>query len=145
MSCCLDTNNFVGTPTFFRIILCIFTLRWKGKLFLSVFSLLFSNHFVSPVTDSLFSLNKWKTEKKSMKVCAARKCQSWVCLQMTQLQCSMSCHGHHAILCNPNRFIVGDNQNFWYLVVPLNNFASMNNGCKVSRTSISFSKKLAVA
>ena len=33
MSCCLDTNHFVGTPTFFRIILCIFTLRWKGKLF----------------------------------------------------------------------------------------------------------------
>ena len=70
-----------------------------------------------------------------MKVCAARKCQSGVCLQMTQLQCSMGCHGHHAILCNPNRFIVGDNQNCWYLVVPLNNFASMNNGCKVSRIS----------
>ena len=65
-----------------------------------------------------------------MKVCAARKCQSWVCLQMTQLQCLMGCHGHHAILCNPNRFIVEDNKNCWYLVVPLNNFASMNNGCK---------------
>ena len=39
-----------------------------------------------------------------MKVCAARKCQSWVCLQMTQLQCPMGCHGHHAILCNPNRY-----------------------------------------
>ena len=62
-----------------------------------------------------------------MKVCAARKCQSWVCLQMTQLQCPMGCHGHHAILCNPNRFIFGDNKNSWYLVVPLNNFASMNN------------------
>ena len=62
-----------------------------------------------------------------MKVCAARKCQSWVCLQMTQLQCHMGCHGHHAILCNPNRFIFGDNMNVWYLVVPLNNFASMNN------------------
>ena len=70
-----------------------------------------------------------------MKVCAARKCQSWVCLQMIQLQCSMGCHGHHAILCNPKRFIVGDNKNCWYLVVPLNNFASMNNGCKVSRIS----------
>ena len=57
-----------------------------------------------------------------MKVCAARKCQSWVCLQMTQLQCQMGCHGHHAILCNPNRFIFGDNKNFWHLVVPLNNF-----------------------
>ena len=62
-----------------------------------------------------------------MKVCAARKCQSWVSWQMTQLQCPMGCHGHQAILCNPNRFIIGDNNNFWYLVVPLNNFASMNN------------------
>ena len=62
-----------------------------------------------------------------MKVCTARKFQSWVCLKMTQLQCPMGCHGHHAILCNPNRFIFGDNKNFWYLVVPLNNFASMNN------------------
>ena len=62
-----------------------------------------------------------------MKVCAERKCQSWVCLQMTQLQCSMGCHGHHAVLCNPNRFIFGDNKNFWYLVVPFNNFAPMNN------------------
>ena len=62
-----------------------------------------------------------------MKVCAARKCQSWVCLQMTQLQCPIGCHGHHAILCNPNMFIFGDNKNLWYLVVPLNNFASMNN------------------
>ena len=62
-----------------------------------------------------------------MKVCAARKCQSWVCMQMTQLQCPMGCHGHNAILCNPNRFIFGDNMNVRYLVVPLNNFASMNN------------------
>ena len=64
-----------------------------------------------------------------MKVCAARKCQSWVCLQMTKLQCPMGCHGqsHHAILCNPNRFIFGDNKKFWCLVVPLNNFAPMNN------------------
>ena len=62
-----------------------------------------------------------------MKVCAARKCQSWVCLQMTHLQCPMGCHGHHAFLCNPNRFISGDNMNVWYLVAPLNNFASMNN------------------
>ena len=46
---------------------------------------------------------------------------------MTQLQCQMGCHGHHAILCNSNRFIFGDNKNFWYLVVPLNNFTSMNN------------------
>ena len=35
--------------------------------------------------------------------------------------------GHHAILCNQNRFIFGDNKNFSYLLVPLNNFASMNN------------------
>ena len=62
-----------------------------------------------------------------MKVCAARKCQSWVCLQMTQLQRPMGCHGHHAILCNPNRLIFREYKNFWYLVVQLNNFASMNN------------------
>ena len=56
MSCCLDTNHFVGTPTFFRVILCIFTLWGKGKLS-SQFSLLLSDHFVSPVADSVFSLN----------------------------------------------------------------------------------------
>ena len=44
-----------------------------------------------------------------MKKCAARKCRSWVCLKMTQLQCLMGCQGHHAILCNSNRFIFGDN------------------------------------
>ena len=62
-----------------------------------------------------------------MEVCAAPKCQSLVCLQRTQLQCSMGCHGHHAILFNPNRFIFGDHKIFWYLVVPLTNSASMNN------------------
>ena len=62
-----------------------------------------------------------------MKVCATRMCQSWVCLQMTQLQCPMGCHGHHAILCNPNRLIFGDNKNFRYFVDPLNNFASIDN------------------
>ena len=44
---------------------------------------------------------------------------------LTQLQSRMGCHGHHAILCNPNRFIFVDNI-IWHLVVPLNNFASMN-------------------
>ena len=61
-----------------------------------------------------------------MKECAACKCRSWICLQMTQLQCPMGCPGHHAILYNPNRFIFGDNENFWYNVDPLNNFAPMN-------------------
>ena len=46
---------------------------------------------------------------------------------MTQLQCPIGFHGHHAILCNPNRFIFGDNKFFLYLVVPLNNFAPMSN------------------
>ena len=46
-------------------------------------------------------------------------------MRLTQLQCPMGCHGHHAILCNPNRFIFVDNI-FWYLVVPLNNFESMS-------------------
>ena len=59
-----------------------------------------------------------------MEECATRKCQYWVCLQMTQHQ---GCRGHHAILCNPNKFIFGDNQIFLYLVVPWNNFASMSN------------------
>ena len=46
---------------------------------------------------------------------------------MTQLQCPMGCHGHHAILCNPKRYIVRDNKNFGYLVIPLNNFATISN------------------
>ena len=29
-------------------------------------------------------------------------------------------------LCNPNRVLFRDNKTFWYLVVPLNNFASMS-------------------
>ena len=62
-----------------------------------------------------------------MKECAACKCRSWICLQMTELQCPMGCPGHHAILYNPNRFIFGDNKNFRYLVDPLNNFAPMRN------------------
>ena len=28
---------------------------------------------------------------------------------LTQLQCSMGCHGNHAVLCNPDRFIFRDN------------------------------------
>ena len=61
-----------------------------------------------------------------MKVCACM-CRSRACLQMTQLQYPMGCQGHHAILCNPNRFMFGDNKNLWYLVVPLINFASISN------------------
>ena len=38
----------------------------------------------------------------------------------------MGYHGHHAILCYSNRFIFRDNKNFWYLVVPQNNFASLS-------------------
>ena len=90
----------------------------EGKLFYaqlpdSCFSLLFSVHFVSPVTDSLLFLNKWKREKIHEKMCGTQV-SILVCLQMTQLQCPMGCHGHHAILCNPNRLIFGDNKNFWY-------------------------------
>ena len=70
-----------------------------------------------------------------MEECAARKCQSWVCLQMTQLQCPIGCQRYHAILSNSNRFIVRDNKNFWYLVVPLNNFASMSNCPLVQKKS----------
>ena len=63
MSCCLNTNHFVVTPTFFRIILWIFTL-WGGggncyrqDSRSQLFSLLFSDHFVSLVTDNLLFLN----------------------------------------------------------------------------------------
>ena len=70
------------------------------------FSLLFSDHFVSPVTDSFLFLNKLKREKIREKMCSTQVL-SWVCLQMTQLQCLMGCHGHHAILCNPNKFVFG--------------------------------------
>ena len=45
------------------------------------FSLLFSDHFVSPVTNNLFSLNKWK-RKNSTKEGAVHKYRSSVCLQM---------------------------------------------------------------
>ena len=62
-----------------------------------------------------------------MKECVSRKCRSWVCLKTTQLQCPMDCHGHHTILCCPNRLIFEDNKNFCYSVVQLNSFASMSN------------------
>ena len=61
-----------------------------------------------------------------MKIAAARKCRSWACLQMTKLQCLIGCHGHRAILCNPNRLFSETIRFFWYLVVPLNNFSSMS-------------------
>ena len=73
---------------------------------------------VSPVTDSSHAFLKLVGERKSTEECAACKCQSWACLQMTQLQCLVGCHGHHAILCNSKRFVLGDNKNSWYLVVP---------------------------
>ena len=44
-------------------------------------------------------------------------------------------HGHRAILCNPKRYIFGDNKNFGYLVVPLNNFATISNCPLVQRKS----------
>ena len=74
MSCCLDSNHFLGTHTFFRIILWIFTIWEEGKLFYArlpdpFFSFLFSNHFVSPVADSLLFLNLWKREKIHEKIC----------------------------------------------------------------------------
>ena len=77
MSCCLDTNHFVVTPTFFRIILLIFTLCGEGQLFYArlpepCFSLLCSDHFVSPVTDSLLFLNKWKIEKIHERMCGTQ-------------------------------------------------------------------------
>ena len=54
-----------------------------------------------------------------MKECAVRKCRSLACLEL--LQCLIGCHGHHVILCNPSRFIFGDNKNFWYLVATMSN------------------------
>ena len=50
-------------------------------------------------------------------------------------QSLMGCHGYHAILCYPNRFIFRDNKNIWYLAVPLNNVASMSNSPSVQGKS----------
>ena len=92
----------------------------EGKLFHARLpepcaSFLFSDHFVLPVTDSLLFLNKWKREKIHEKMCV-HACVDFgsTNLQKTQLQCPMGCQEHHAILCNPNRFIFGDTKNFWY-------------------------------
>ena len=60
-----------------------------------------------------------------MKECAASKCQSWVCLQITQLQCPMGCHGHHVSLCSQTGLFL-ETISLWHLVVPLNNFAFMS-------------------
>ena len=110
MSCCLDTNHFVGTPTFLRLILWIFTL-W-GR-----------DHFVSPVTDNLLFSNKWKREKNPRKsVNLGSACKK------TQLQCPMGCHGHHAILCKQKQVYFRRQYHIdIHLVVLLNNFASMSN------------------
>ena len=82
MSYCFHMNHFVGTPPFFRIILWIFTFLGGGGVNCSrpaslsqLFSLLFSDHFLSPVTHNFLFLNKWKTEK-NMKECVVRKCHS---------------------------------------------------------------------
>ena len=121
MSCCLDTNHFVGTPLFFRIILWIITL-WgdcSRQASLSQFFLCYL------ATILFFSSNcQLAFELEDTNKCAARKCRSWVCLQTTQLQCPMGCHGHHAILCNPTRF--SETISAWHLLVPLKHFASIS-------------------
>ena len=50
----------------------------KATLPEQVYSLLFSDYFVSPVTDNLLFLN----QQKATKECAACKRQSRVCLQI---------------------------------------------------------------
>ena len=84
-------------------------------------SLLFSDHFVLQVNNNLLFLNAWKSEK-SKKECAARKCRSWVCLQMTQLQCLIGYHADHAILCISSRFIFRDNKTFLVFSGPREQF-----------------------
>ena len=79
-----------------------------------IFSLLFSDNFLSPVTDNLLYLNEWKSEKKIHE----RMCGTQVSISslhanegdmlLTQLQIPMFCHGQHAILCSPNRFNFGN-------------------------------------
>ena len=74
------------------------------------FSLLFSNHFVSQLTGNLLFLNWWTSEKIHKRMCGTQVLISGLLanegdMLLTQLQCSVGCHGHHAILCNPNRFI----------------------------------------
>ena len=44
----------------------------EGLIVQASFSLLFSDHFVSPVTDSLFSLNKCKREKIYVSLCCTQ-------------------------------------------------------------------------
>ena len=100
-------------------------VNYSRQASLSQFFLLISDHFLSPVTDNLLSQIGGR-EKTSTKECVASKCQSWVCLQITQLQCSMGCHGHHAILCSQTG-LFSEALSFWQLVVPLNNFAFMSN------------------
>ena len=39
----------------------------------------------------------------------------------------MGCHGHHAILFNPNRFIFGDHKIFLVFSGPIDRFRILNN------------------
>ena len=60
MSCCFDTYHFVGTPTFFWnhiVDFHIMGVNISRKAFPSQFSLLFSDHFVTPVSDNMLFLN----------------------------------------------------------------------------------------
>ena len=96
-----------------------------------LFSLLISDHFVPPITENLFFLNEWKKENIHDRICSTQMSISglfvndWDVL-LTQLQCPTGCHGHHAILCNPNRVIFGDNIVLAFSG-PKYNFASMSN------------------
>ena len=89
------------------------------------FCLLFTDHFVWDVTEKLLFLIYWKREKIRKRVCSKQVSIAGL-LAVTQLQCGMGCRGHHAILYDPNRFILRDNV-FLLLMVPLTNFASMSN------------------
>ena len=60
------------------------------------FSALFSDHFVSPVTDNLLFFNKWKRGKTRKNVWHASVAFCLLAdeggMLLTQLQCPMGCH-----------------------------------------------------
>ena len=79
-----------------------------------IFSLLFSDNFLSPVTDNLLYLNEWKSEKKihermyGTQLSISNLHANEGDMLLTQLQILMFCRGQDAILCNPNRFNFGN-------------------------------------
>ena len=132
MSCCLDTNHIVGTHTFFRIILWIFTLLGGGGVncsrqdFLSQFVLCYLATILFCQKMTVCFFKSVEEKKKHGRMCGTQMSILGL-LANDPATVSDGCHGHHAVLCYPNRFIFRDNMNYWYSVVQLKNFASISN------------------